>query len=979
MAAQRGLVTRQQLDEALEVARNHSLSLADAFIQRGDLTREQLESLIEELQAATEATLKLARRAVRTGDPDLPHEVRIAALDPKNDAGGFILIRLLGKGGMGEVYKAWEKKLRRLVAVKFVSAATEEDRARFLREARVAAKLEHENIAPVYEVGSTDQRSFIVMKYIEGVTLDRAQLTLRQKAEALRDAARAIAFAHSRGVIHRDLKPQNIMVESPEKTHPSSRARPATKRVASEPTPRIYVMDFGLARQTSVETSLSASGVVMGTPSYMPPEQARGRPREIDERSDVYSLGATLYSVLVGAPPFSGDDAMEVLHKVIEEEPVPPRRLHRSIPKDLETIALKCLEKDKNRRYASAQELADDLDRWIAGDPILARPPSPVTKIVKKIRKHPEVSALIALILLGLLSIAGTLLYSRLKLARQVEDLRRQALEHERAGRFDEAIGRLEQLAAKDPDQTWVPSKIEALRAKRAELQRELELQLKRARTRALIDAVAGDLKRYEKLRASLPELRRTARELGLKIKGPEPPEKKRPFWDAEKRLRDAEREAAELFKRVAGMLGQAYAVGVGPEREEARAALAELYWKRFLEAEQARDPERMMLWAGLVIQYDDAQGSYAARLDAPASLALDSTPSGAEAYLFRYVTGEDRRLIPTPWSLRGEVKGGTKLESSSDAYPLRVGKGNRLGRTPLPALKLPRGSYLLVLRKKGYRDTRYPVLLRRGELHRAKVNLYTEREIGKGFVYVPGGKFLMGGDPEARGAGPWREIEVRDFFIGKFEVSMGEYRAFIEDLAGKKGVEEAKKRVPRFDRPYWQISSSGKVRYGVPGWTDEFPVLGISWDDARAYCGWLTKKAKEKGDPCEYRLPTEAEWEKAARSVDGRYHVWGNAFDWALAKTGKARPGRAQPEPRGLFPTDESPYGVRDMTGGVQEWCLDWYDETANMKVLRGGAWSYLTETSFRCASRYGSGRKNAHTLVGLRLVRIPAQGGDH
>ncbi|HLG42039.1 MAG TPA: protein kinase, partial [Planctomycetota bacterium] len=196
-----------------------------------------------------------------------------------------------------------------------------------------------------------------------------AKLSDAQRAAALRDAAFAIDHAHREGVVHRDLKPQNILVEP---GHP----------------PRVWVTDFGMAKQRSVSTSLSASGIVVGTPAYMPPEQARGRSKEIDATSDVYALGATLYHLLAGRPPFSGEDALAVLDRVVTEEPVPPSKLAEGVSRDLETIALKCMEKSKALRYSSARELAEDLQRHIDGKPIRARPVGPIRRVARAIARR---------------------------------------------------------------------------------------------------------------------------------------------------------------------------------------------------------------------------------------------------------------------------------------------------------------------------------------------------------------------------------------------------------------------------------------------------------------------------------------------------------------------------------------------------------------------------------------------------------------
>ncbi len=273
--------------------------------------------------------------------------------------GRYKIGEVLGRGGMGVVYAAFDEELGRNVAIKVLSKGAElsdSARARFVREAQAAAKLVHPNIAAVYDATPDS----IAMQRIEGVTLgDLADKNERRLATLLRDAALAVHFAHGQGVVHRDLKPANLMVESSSESGAD----------------RIYVMDFGLAKVTAVDTSLSQSGALLGSPIYMPPEQARNS-ADADERSDVYAIGATLYACLAGRAPFEGGEAIEVLRRTIEEDPPPLRSLAPAVDPDLATVVMKCLEKEPERRYASALALASDLDRWLNGEPIVARAPT---------------------------------------------------------------------------------------------------------------------------------------------------------------------------------------------------------------------------------------------------------------------------------------------------------------------------------------------------------------------------------------------------------------------------------------------------------------------------------------------------------------------------------------------------------------------------------------------------------------------------
>jgi hypothetical protein len=298
--------------------------------------------------------------------------------------GDYEITRELARGGMGVVFHARQISLNRPVALKMILAgqlANDTDVKRFYIEAEAAANLEHPGIVPIYEVGQHEGQHYFSMGFVDGQSLSQrlaaGPLPPRQAAELIVNVAEAIEYAHQHGVIHRDLKPGNVLLD-----------RNGNPRVT----------DFGLAKRIESDSSLTSSGQIMGTPSYMPPEQAGGERGGVGPAADVYSLGATLYALVTGRPPFQAATAMDIVLQVIGEEPVPPRRLNPSLPGDLETICLKCLEKDPSRRYATAQALADDLGRWLGGEPIMARPAGQLERMAKWSRRNPAAAAWLAAI-----------------------------------------------------------------------------------------------------------------------------------------------------------------------------------------------------------------------------------------------------------------------------------------------------------------------------------------------------------------------------------------------------------------------------------------------------------------------------------------------------------------------------------------------------------------------------------------------------
>lgn len=324
----------------------------------------------------------------------------------------YEFIRLLGRGGMGAVYMARDRRLGRVVALKFIHTEDPAMAQRFQQEARAQASIDHPLICKVFEVGEVGGKAYIAMQYVAGQSLEQAapQLSLAQKVQVVRDVAEALHEAHRQGVVHRDVKPANIMIE----VGPDGRLRP-------------IVMDFGIAHETGVNTGLTEAGAVLGTPAYMAPEQARGDVSQISRSTDVYSLGATLYELLTGKPPFAASSLLLMLVMVSRDDPTPPRQLVPALPVDLETIALKCLRKEPPQRYDSAKALAEDLQRYINGDPILARKSSLRYRIEKRLRKNKTLVAITGASLLGISVLAVDGMQARLASARQERVAREQA------------------------------------------------------------------------------------------------------------------------------------------------------------------------------------------------------------------------------------------------------------------------------------------------------------------------------------------------------------------------------------------------------------------------------------------------------------------------------------------------------------------------------------------------------------------------
>src|SRR5262245_56973321 len=387
IAVAEGLLSRPEADQLGEEARHKQLSPLVLLVQQGRVSEASYQSLFAaalndpvwraEGNQGSASTYTMTAPPPTSDEPPFP----VASWDRYSN------VRFLGQGGMGKVYLAVDTRLRREVAIKFVRGDDAEHVRRLIAEARTQARVIHDRICKVYEVGEVEGKVYIAMQYIHGKPLGKTagELTLEQKVMLVRGAAEGIHEAHRVGIVHRDIKPSNIMVERSD----DGEIRP-------------YVMDFGLAHSAQ-EAGATQTGAVLGTPRYMAPEQAHGSAAKLDRRADVYSLGATLYHLVTGEPPVPGETIAEVIHNLVTVEPRPLRAIDHNIPIDLEAIVLKCLEKERSARYDSARALADDLGRFLNGEPVLARPAGTWYRLRQRMVKNRRlvVASAAALIALG--------------------------------------------------------------------------------------------------------------------------------------------------------------------------------------------------------------------------------------------------------------------------------------------------------------------------------------------------------------------------------------------------------------------------------------------------------------------------------------------------------------------------------------------------------------------------------------------------
>ncbi|MCI0350184.1 MAG: bifunctional serine/threonine-protein kinase/formylglycine-generating enzyme family protein [Acidobacteriales bacterium] len=842
----------------------------------------------------------------------------------------------IGKGGMGEVLKVLDRDLRREVAMKMLRPQREgmvsaEDVFRFMKEAQATGRLEHPNIIPVHDLGVDGQgRIYFTLKYVQGVSLKEAikgrnengtlengrrfreVFNARHMIDIFISVCQGVAYAHSKGIIHRDLKPENVMLGK---------------------FGEVLVMDWGLAKVLSrgkstqaqasgeaaldlslrptLDSSMTLEGDIAGTPSYMSPEQAAGKNSELDERTDVYSLGAMLYEILSGEPPFTGPTALEIIQQVSEGKApatVSGTCDFRPVPRELRAICEKAMQHDPNARYQSVEALRDDVQAYMESRPVSSCPDTLVQKTVKFIKRNRHrvttmattAAAIVALIF------GSWFIYWQITVHR--------LLTHAES---EVALGRSYYVAFQsgkikvnedDPVQATI---LATAGGDYADFYRQ--------KLNSAIDSAREVLEifpRHERARSFLAdsymEIWRMARD------------QNNPVMMSVARG-EVERYAEGNEKLLAELNGFGK-LDIALDPPEADAYLFSFETMHGFDRNGNALPERMV-----PVPYDPVKRQPdTSFLTAERKRSRDGEPLGANAHsIFR--------LDPT--------------------------SASRLGTGKISLSGLPPGSYLLLLMSLGLQETRIPIRMDRMDLIQRTVEIPRSGAVPPGFIYVASSRPILGGD--AANAFPRNIQPVGAFVIAQEEVSMADYSEFLRFLVRSGKAAEARNRMPRENgNALATIAGNGELSSRDGGDQETFlasPVRGVSYQDTLAYAEWRSRR-----DRVQYRLPNEVEWETACRGTDGRLFAWGNkpAPGVAIASLSGNNDWNWQNY------KDESPLGAHNMSGSVAEWTASTFDpRKAGEHTVRGNALS-LPPAGLACPFRSPADPDSTRATIGFRLA---------
>ncbi|TET36249.1 MAG: hypothetical protein E3J72_09145 [Planctomycetota bacterium] len=979
------------ITEAAKEALDKLIAVHMEQVCEGDSDKTFAACMLDEEALCSLLTLPLDDAVAETLTAQMSSESRRAeivvvskGMEDRYQAGSEI-----GRGGLGRVFAARDTVLDRPVAIKEMIEGTGSTGLlkRFLREGEIAGRLSHPNVIPVHDIGIREEggekKPYFVMTRIIGRDLKailhsvendegdaRHDFSRPRLLRIFQDVCLAMAYAHDNGVIHRDLKPANVMVGK---------------------YGEVYAVDWGLAKILSEEddpaatmlappsmtgdgdtpaTVLTLEGDVIGTPAYMPPEQASGRIAEVDKQSDIYSLGAILYEILTFRPPFEGENARSVIASVIAGEPAPPSirasevrssisqarkeegaALPQNVPPDLEEIVARAMAKDKGERYASVKELHEEIQRFLEGE---------------KERERNHRSAV------EKISEGKALAESLAKMQTELEDLRKRfkleksGIKHywpmEKKSAFWDLNDRLRDLnrdvvrtfgevAAKYQEALGFEYNNREARAALADLYWDQYLRMEKTGDENQMIYFEGLVREYND------------GQYDARLKG-----------DGTLSVSTASCKCGCLAEARPVPPGEINIMGYDPFSGKALA--------RNEGKEKTREPD----------------SGEPLRLKLHRSDCRPETMEGADVWLFRYV--EKRKILIPAFPEGVDVEGATRAKAPADILdrcfdpgsPFRPGEGLHLGRTPVPAFSLPMGSYLLIIAKDGCHPVRVPVHIARLGEEKIDLTLYRDGEIPDGFAHVPAGGFACQGDRGNPSADLRQTKEIGDYFMARFPITCAEYLEFINDIA-ETAPEEAEKRAPRkapTAGPYWPKDVEGKYR--IPSeeqleaapdefkneavklemspewWEENWPVMSISWEDAAAYAAWKTRKLGFL-----FSLPHEVQWEKSARGTDGRFYPWGEEMDPTFCNMNQSHEGGPRPCGVDSFPVDESPYGIRGLGGNSCDMCLnDAGEEYPDWRLCRGGYWTH-SGVVIRSSYRTGSSKIRVNCGLGARLTCSP------
>ncbi len=903
-----------------------------AFLAAHDCADAALRVRLERVHATCGAEPTGSDAAAQRAPPGAPFE----------RLGRYRVLRTLGEGGMGAVLLGEDEELGRLVALKLLRPELQGSTtlaARFEREAQVVARLRHPHVVRLYGVGEEGGTRFLAMEFVEGEGLDEVLARARDDGDdgvpppvetCVRWAAQlagALQAAHEAGVVHRDVKPSNV------------RITPAGDAV---------LLDFGVAAEEGAGR-LTRTGRFLGTSAYAAPERF-GPGAGDDPRGDVWSLGVVLYEALTGVQPFEGASEAETLRRVLETEPPSPRRLRPAVPHDLALVVATALERDPSRRYASAAAFADDLRAVLAARPVAARGAGPLRRTLRAVRRRPVASASLALLVAG----AAALLVAR-TLERRAEAAA--ALDAAQRGvvtfRAEAAAARESERALAWLEKQAVTTYTSA--AEDAELARVAhEVQESRRRREAAFHGVLGDLARATLLGAYGDRV--DAATAALYREG----------W-REARLRHDDGAAAFYARRVRELAGgdAGHDVVAGEGRVtvvcDAPGATARIY-RYELDAALRAEGEPRLVPVAVGVAAPSTEGCALRLLADHGSLAAGDlvvgvggervTPENAAALAERLAAGASAAVLDRGAHRTLELPPGARVRVTTQ--PLAWEGTEALGAD----VRVAAGDVLVVVRAPGREEARRPL------------HVLADTDLRIEVALEPAGT-------TPAGCVPIRDAQSGDvlFRMRETEVLAGEYLEFLNDAATRAEIDASPTlvRAPRSPATraaggHWPRGADGL--YALPAdWPADWPVLGVSCDDAEAFCRWWSARAAARGAPWRARLPTIEEWATAAGTELARDYAFGNQFRAKWVASCFARP-RAAPSAALAYPRDETPSGLFDTAGGVTEWTASTWGESARTRRTAGGSWADPRPESFRIWGGQGIAPDVAGDEFGFRFL---------